>query len=194
MLGLLGLRIFEATSADIADLGEEHGHRVLRVCGKGTEDSPDPTAASGRPGDRPGKRRTDTRADPDQQPRHPDGPARRHPPPAPPRRVRRHPGHPGTPPHAPPRSLRPCSTLAPTCATSRSLPVTPTRVRRCGMTEPARTWTATRTTSWPPSWPQALDHGSASPAAQGPGDIRNCRNEDVAYARIYAQPCIIFHN
>lgn len=37
MLGLLGLRIFEATSADIADLGEEHGHRLLRVCGKGTK-------------------------------------------------------------------------------------------------------------------------------------------------------------
>jgi integrase/recombinase XerD len=37
MLGLLGLRIFEAASADIADLGEEHGHRVLRVCGKGTK-------------------------------------------------------------------------------------------------------------------------------------------------------------
>ena len=37
MLGLLGLRIFEATSADIADLGEEHGHGVLRVCGKGTK-------------------------------------------------------------------------------------------------------------------------------------------------------------
>jgi integrase/recombinase XerD len=35
MLGLLGLRIFEATDADIADLGEEHGHRVLRVVGKG---------------------------------------------------------------------------------------------------------------------------------------------------------------
>jgi len=35
MPGLLGLRIFEATSADIADLGEEHGHRVLRVCGTG---------------------------------------------------------------------------------------------------------------------------------------------------------------
>ena len=28
---------FEATGADIADLGEEHGHRVLRVCGKGTK-------------------------------------------------------------------------------------------------------------------------------------------------------------
>ncbi len=37
MLGLIGLRIFEAASADIGDLGEEHGHRVLRVCGKGTK-------------------------------------------------------------------------------------------------------------------------------------------------------------
>jgi integrase/recombinase XerD len=35
LLGLLGLRIFEATSANIDDLCEEHGHRVLRVCGKG---------------------------------------------------------------------------------------------------------------------------------------------------------------
>jgi site-specific recombinase XerD len=35
LLGLLGLRIFEATGLDIADLGEEHGHRVLRVLGKG---------------------------------------------------------------------------------------------------------------------------------------------------------------
>ena len=31
------MRIFEATGADIADLGEEHGHRVLYVCGKGTK-------------------------------------------------------------------------------------------------------------------------------------------------------------
>jgi site-specific recombinase XerD len=35
MLGLLGLRIFEATGADITDLGEEHGHRVLKVHGRG---------------------------------------------------------------------------------------------------------------------------------------------------------------
>jgi integrase/recombinase XerD len=35
MLGLLGLRIFEACGTDITDLGEEHGHRVLRVVGKG---------------------------------------------------------------------------------------------------------------------------------------------------------------
>jgi len=37
MLGLLGLRIFEATGNDIEDLGEEHGHRVLRVHGKGNK-------------------------------------------------------------------------------------------------------------------------------------------------------------
>jgi integrase/recombinase XerD len=35
MLGLLGLRIFEATGSDIKNLGESHGHRVLRVHGKG---------------------------------------------------------------------------------------------------------------------------------------------------------------
>lgn len=35
LLGLLGLRIFEACALDIADLGEEPGHRVLRVVGKG---------------------------------------------------------------------------------------------------------------------------------------------------------------
>ncbi|MEU4622338.1 tyrosine-type recombinase/integrase [Actinoplanes sp. NPDC023801] len=35
MLGLLGLRIFEACGANIADLGEEHGHRVFEVRGKG---------------------------------------------------------------------------------------------------------------------------------------------------------------
>jgi integrase len=35
MPGLLGLRIFEACGANIGDLGEEHGHRVLKVRGKG---------------------------------------------------------------------------------------------------------------------------------------------------------------
>jgi len=35
LVAMLGLRIFEATGADIADVGEEHGHPVLRVCGKG---------------------------------------------------------------------------------------------------------------------------------------------------------------
>jgi hypothetical protein len=37
MLGLLGMRVFEACNASIDDPGEEHGHRVLRVVGKGTK-------------------------------------------------------------------------------------------------------------------------------------------------------------
>jgi integrase/recombinase XerD len=35
MLGLLGLRIFEACGVNIGNLGEEHRHRVLKVRGKG---------------------------------------------------------------------------------------------------------------------------------------------------------------
>ncbi|MEU6073840.1 hypothetical protein [Micromonospora sp. NPDC047074] len=35
LLGLLGLWIFEACGSNTADLGEEHGHRVRRVRGKG---------------------------------------------------------------------------------------------------------------------------------------------------------------
>jgi integrase len=37
MRGLLGLRIFEACGTEIADIGEEHGHRVLRLLGKDTK-------------------------------------------------------------------------------------------------------------------------------------------------------------
>ncbi|WP_405166548.1 tyrosine-type recombinase/integrase [Nocardia sp. NBC_01499] len=37
MLGLLGLRIFEACKSDVEDIGEERGHRVLRVIGKGSK-------------------------------------------------------------------------------------------------------------------------------------------------------------
>jgi integrase/recombinase XerD len=50
LLGLLGLRIFEATGTNIADVGEEHGHRVLRVVGKGDK-------AIGGPGVLPGSLR-----------------------------------------------------------------------------------------------------------------------------------------
>jgi integrase/recombinase XerD len=98
MLGLLGLRIFEATGADIGDLGEEHGHRVLRVCGKGGKVVLIPLPpAVGRAIDRPHQR-----PDPAQQPRCPDGPARRHPPPAPARRNRRSADSQATSTHAPP--------------------------------------------------------------------------------------------
>jgi hypothetical protein len=79
MLGLLGLRFFEATGANIADLGEEHGHRVLRVCGKGGKVVQIPLPPARRPGYRPGSRPPGPRAPPAQPPRHPYGPPRRHP-------------------------------------------------------------------------------------------------------------------
>jgi integrase len=99
-LGLLGLRIFEAAGADIADLGEEHGHRVLRVCGSGTKVVLVPLPpAVGRAIDRAIGDRT---RGPAQPPRSPDGPACGHLPPASTRRGRRYPGHQGASPHAPP--------------------------------------------------------------------------------------------
>ncbi|MBB5960639.1 integrase [Saccharothrix tamanrassetensis] len=39
MLGLLGLRVSEAGRGDVQDLGEEHGHRVLLVHGKGGKET-----------------------------------------------------------------------------------------------------------------------------------------------------------
>ena len=157
MLGLLGLRIFEATSADIADLGEEHGHQVLRVCGKGTKVVvlvPLPPAV-GRAIDRAiGSRmrgpvllnRRGARMDRHAATRRLHQLAeiasvqvtRAHP------HMLRHPS-------------RPCSTLVLTSGMSRSPPVTPIRAPLCATTGPARTWTVTRTTSSPPTWPPAPD-------------------------------------
>lgn len=79
LLGLLGLRIFETVGADIDDLGEEHRHRVLRICGKGGRVVlvPLPPAVS-RAVDRAGGDRTAGPPAPE-QPRRSDGPARRHP-------------------------------------------------------------------------------------------------------------------
>jgi hypothetical protein len=116
--------LFEATSADIADLGEEHGHRVLRVCGKGTKVIlvPLPPAA-GRASDRANGTRTrgpillnsrGARMD-------------RH---ATTRRLTEAAGSgsPGrTPTCSATRSSRPCWTRAWICGTSRSPPATPTR-------------------------------------------------------------------
>ena len=105
----------------------------------------------------------DTRADPAQQPRRPDGPARGHPPPAPARRDRRHPDSQGAPAHAPPhvchyqfrRRHRP-----PRRADRRT-------ARRPAHHDalrpgPARTSTVTRTTSWPPTWRPARNPAHVS--------------------------------
>ncbi len=162
MLGLLGLRIFEATSADIADLGEEHGHRVLRVCGKGTKIVLVPLPpAVGRAIDRAAELRDcgpillNTRGA--RMDRHAATQRLRHLAEAAGIQIAR--AHPHMLRHT---SSRLCSTLALACATCRSPPATPTRAPRCGTTGSATTSTATRTTSWPPTWHLARDPACAS--------------------------------
>ena len=49
-----------------------------------------------------------------------------------------------------------------TCETSRSLPATPIHAPQCVTTGPARTSTATRTTSWPLTWLPAPDQARVS--------------------------------
>jgi hypothetical protein len=100
MLGLLGLRIFEASGTDVGDLGEEHGHRVLRVVGKGSRVVLVPLPpAVGRAVDRavdgrdsgPILRNTRGGA---------DGPPHRDPPATPPPNSSRRPAAPNAPAHA----------------------------------------------------------------------------------------------
>jgi hypothetical protein len=146
MLGLLGLRIVEAAGADITDLGEEHGHRVLRVVGKGTKVVlvPLPPAVA-RAIDRAVRTRT---AGPILQ-NTPGARMDRH---AATRRLRRladtqvsgfreciH-------TCSATRSSPPCSMPVWTYAMCRSPPDTPTLAPPCATTGPARTWTVTRTT------------------------------------------------
>jgi integrase/recombinase XerD len=164
MLGLLGLRIFEATGADISDLGEEHGHRILRLCGKGTKVVLVPLPpAVGRAIDRAVGGRTagpillnsrGARMD-------------RH---ATTRRLRNLTSAAGvrigrTHPHMLRHTfVTTMWTPGWTCGTCRSPPGTLTRAPRCATTGRATTSTATPTTSWPRTWPPAPDrqpsHGS----------------------------------
>ncbi len=167
MLGLLGLRIFEATGADIADLGEEHGHRVLRVCGKGTKVVLIPLPpAVGRAIDQVLLNSRGARME-------------RH---AATRRLRRLAETAGvriTRPH--PHMLRHTfvTTMLDAGVDLRDVQIAARhadREPRCVTTGPARTSTATRTTSWPPIWPPGPDW-PASPAAQaqetpGIADVR----------------------
>ncbi len=158
MLGLLGLRIFEACGANIEDLGEEHGHRVLRVRGKGGKVVLTPLppavaramerAVTDRESGPILRTRNGTRMD-------------RH---CATRRLRRLAQVAGV--HAArmhPPMLR--HTFVTTMldarvdlrATYRSPPATPIHAPPCATTEPARTWTATPTASWPRTWPPERD-------------------------------------
>jgi hypothetical protein len=155
MLGLLGLRIFEATGSDIGDLGEEHGHRVLRVHGKGDKIALVPLPpAVGRAIERAIDDRTTgsilltseahewtATAPPDDCTASPNRPES---------------GSPGCiPTCCDTPSSPPCSTPEWTSATSRSQPDTPTQEPPCATTARARTWTDTPTTSSPHTWQQA---------------------------------------
>ncbi len=169
MLGLLGLRIFEATSADITDLGEEHGHRVLRVCGKGTKVVLIPLPpAVGRAIDRAVGTRTGgpillnsrgTRMD-------------RH---AATRRLRRLADIAGVRiARAHPHMLRHTfvTTMLDAGVDLRDVQIAARHAdRRTTMRydRPARTSTATPTTSWPPTWPPAPDR-DRPPLAKPGGD------------------------
>jgi len=110
--------VLAAYLARFTGSSREHTESDLRCylawyaeCGLDHQDRPGPLAARRRPGHRPGSSRPGPRTDPAEHPRHPDGPARSHPPPAPPRPNRRHPGHQGAPAHAP-SHLRPVSCTA----------------------------------------------------------------------------------
>ena len=159
MLGLLGLRIFEATGSD-ENLGEEHGHRVLRVQGKGDKVVLVPLRpAVGRAIDRAVDEWTagpilltvrGTRMD-------------RH---CATRRLRNLARDAGVKlPRMHPHMLRHTFVTTmldagSTRATCRSPPGTPPPKTPCATTEPERTSTDTPTTSSPPTWRLGPDRSS----------------------------------
>ena len=161
MLGLLGLRIFEACGSDIEHLSESHGHRVLLVHGKGDKVVLTPLppavaraidrAVAGRDAGPILLNRSGTRMD-----RHSAT-----------RRLRALAEHAGVSP--------PCSTPASPSVTCRSRLGTRTRGPRCATTAPARTSTATPTTSSPPSWhpaPESSARGRPRPLQSAAGNDR----------------------
>jgi integrase/recombinase XerD len=165
MLGLLGLRIFEATGANIDDLGEEHGHRVLTVRGKGDKIVLVPLppavnralerAINGRACGPILRTRRGTRMD-----RHCATAGYGAGPPPPESRL---PGCiptcSGTP------SSRPCSTPESTCATFKLPLATPTHAPPCATTALASRSTGTPPTSSQPSSPALRDNPWRSRAA-----------------------------
>ena len=191
LLGLLGLRIFEATGADVEDLGEEHVHGVLRVRGKGGKVVlvPLPPAVA---------RGVDRAVD-----------GREHEPLLRSRRGARMHRHAATRrlrqlrlttnvrmPKIHPHMLRHTfvTTMPDAGADVRDVqipPGTPTPGRPCATTAPATTSTGTRTTSSPPTWPPMITAMSGARTfvaergvrlvSTGTGkDVRPARRWDVA--------------
>jgi integrase/recombinase XerD len=157
MLGLLRLRIVEVCAANIADLGEEHGHRVLKIRGKGDKTVliPLPPAVA-----RAIDHATEGR---EQGPILRNTVGRRMDRHAATRRLRQLSATAGIRmPRMHPHMLRipssrPCWTQASASATFRSRPGTPTRRPQCAMPGPARTSMRTPTTSSTHIWLPAPD-------------------------------------
>ena len=79
LLALNGLRVSEATGANIEALGVERGHRTLIITRKGRQGRYYPAGAADRTGDRPGRRRAPRGAGLPGSGRAAAGPARRRP-------------------------------------------------------------------------------------------------------------------
>ena len=159
LLGLLGLRIFEACAADITDLGEEHGHRVLRVVGKGHKVVlvPLPPAVA-RSVDRAVANRVDGPLLLNTLGRRMD----RH---AATRRLRRLADHAGVRlPRMHPHMLRHTyvTTMLDAGVDLRDVQIAARRAdpRTTMRYDRARTSTDTPTTSWPPTWPRGPEHNA----------------------------------
>ena len=162
LLALNGLRVSEATGADIEQLGLERGHRTMTITRKGGKVVTIPLAPRTA-------RAIDlaVRAQKGQcsWPRTDDGWTGT----APGGSSARPPAAPGSPRPSRPtrsgtRSSPPRWMPGSRCATCKRPPHTLTRERRCGTTAPAAAWTGTRPTSSPPT-SQALP-GKGAPAGR----------------------------
>ncbi|HEX3962302.1 MAG TPA: tyrosine-type recombinase/integrase [Trebonia sp.] len=187
LLALNGLRVSEATGADIENLGIERGHRTLVVTRKGGKVVAVPLAprtarainlavgerCEGPVSLRPDGRRLD---------RHGAN-----------RIARRTARRTGIGKRVGPHTLRHAFITAALdagcrCATCRKPPRTPTRAPQCGMTRPGPTWTGTPPTSSPPTSPEPpaeLRHLRARrPARTSPGGpvpvFRTAKDRHVA--------------
>jgi integrase len=163
LLALNGLRVSEATGADIEQLGLERGHRTMTITGKGGKVVTIPLAPrTARAIDLAIGERTEgpvfLAADGRRLDRHGAG-----------RIVRKTARRAGIGKAVTPRTLRHAFITAALdagarCATCKRPPHTLTRERRCGTTAPAAAWTGTRPTSPPPT-SQALP-GKGAPAGR----------------------------
>ena len=164
LLALNGLRVSEATGADIEHLGLERGHRTLTITRKGGKVVTIPLAPrTARAIDLAIGERTDgpvfLAADGRRLDRHGAG-----------RIVRKVARRAGIAKTVTPHTLRHAFITAALdagsrCATSKKPPLMPTREPRCGTTGPAAAWTGTRPTSSPPTSQAPPGNGTPTGAA-----------------------------